>query len=86
MSRRLRHPLAFALTLCCAVAFAGQGDLQSLLQQATAAYQAKERPERVVASQRIVDRATADESARWRLLEPLLLRGRLDPTVLAVPV
>ena len=42
MSRRLRHPLAFALTLCCAVAFAGQGDLQSLLQQATAAYQAKD--------------------------------------------
>ena len=48
--------------------------------------QAKERPERVVASQRIVDRAADDEGVRWRLLEPLLLRGRLDPTTLAVPV
>jgi adenylate cyclase len=48
--------------------------------------QAKERPERVVASQRIVDRAHADEGARWRLLEPLLLRGRAEATVLAVPV
>jgi len=48
--------------------------------------QAKERPERVVASQRIVDRAHADEGSRWRLLEPLLLRGRAEETVLAVPV
>jgi adenylate cyclase len=47
--------------------------------------QAKERPERVLASQRIVDRAGADEGARWRLLEPLLLRGRAEATVLAVP-
>ncbi|MGY2875811.1 adenylate cyclase [Marmoricola sp. URHA0025 HA25] len=47
--------------------------------------QAKERPERVVASQRIVDRADSEEGARWRLLEPLLLRGRADVTVLAVP-
>jgi adenylate cyclase len=47
--------------------------------------QAKERPERVVASQRIVDRADAGERNRWTLLEPLLLRGRLEPTVLAVP-
>ena len=57
-----------------------------MIEAARLTEQAKERPERVVASQRIVDRATADESARWRLLEPLLLRGRLDPTVLAVPV
>ncbi|RNL62945.1 adenylate/guanylate cyclase domain-containing protein [Nocardioides marmoriginsengisoli] len=48
--------------------------------------QAKDRPERVVASERIVDRAGAGEQARWRLLEPMLLRGRLDPTTLAVPV
>jgi adenylate cyclase len=48
--------------------------------------QAKERPERVVASQRIVDRADADEGSRWRLLEPLLLRGRAEETTLAGPV
>jgi adenylate cyclase len=48
--------------------------------------QAKERPERVVASQRIVDRAASDEGSRWRLLEPLLLRGRAEETTLAVPV
>jgi adenylate cyclase len=48
--------------------------------------QAKERPERVVASQRIVDRAGGDEGSRWRLLEPLLLRGRAETTTLAVPV
>lgn len=47
--------------------------------------EAKEHPERVVASQRILDRADSGESARWRLLEPLLLRGRLEPTMLAVP-
>ncbi len=48
--------------------------------------QAKDRPERVVASERILDRAEAGERARWRLLEPMLLRGRLAPTTLAVPV
>jgi len=47
--------------------------------------QAKERPERVVASQRIVESAATDERSHWRLLDPLLLRGRLEPTVLAVP-
>jgi adenylate cyclase len=47
--------------------------------------QAKDRPERVVASQRIVDRADAGERDRWTFLEPLVLRGRLEPTVLAVP-
>ena len=47
--------------------------------------QAKERPERVVASQRIIDSAAGEERSRWRLLEPLVLRGRLEPTVLAVP-
>ncbi|RNL80129.1 adenylate/guanylate cyclase domain-containing protein [Nocardioides marmorisolisilvae] len=48
--------------------------------------QAKERPERVVASQRIVDKAADGEKARWKLLEPILLRGRLETTTLAVPV
>jgi adenylate cyclase len=48
--------------------------------------QAKERPERIVASQRIVDRANGDERHRWTFLEPLTLRGRLEPTVLAVPI
>ena len=47
--------------------------------------QAKEHPGRVVASQRIVDRAETGERDRWQLLEPLLLRGRLEPTTLAVP-
>ncbi len=47
--------------------------------------QAKKRPERVVASQRIVDKAAWSESSLWLLLEPLLLRGRLEPTILAVP-
>lgn len=48
--------------------------------------QAKDRPERVVASERIIDRAGYGEQRRWRLLEPILLRGRLEETVLAVPV
>lgn len=48
--------------------------------------QAKDRPERVVASSRIVDRAAPGERARWRLLEPILLRGRLETTTLAVPL
>ncbi len=47
--------------------------------------QAKDRPERVVASGTIVERASDHEQANWRLLEPLLLRGRLAPTTLAVP-
>lgn len=48
--------------------------------------QAKERPERVVASERIVDRAGYGEQRQWRLLEPILLRGRLEETTLAVPL
>jgi adenylate cyclase len=47
--------------------------------------QAKERPERVVASGSIVERAAGHEQANWRFLEPLMLRGRLTPTTLAVP-
>jgi adenylate cyclase len=48
--------------------------------------QAKDRPERVVASERIVDRAGYGEQRRWKLLEPMLLRGRLEATTLAVPI
>ncbi|MET3960850.1 adenylate cyclase [Marmoricola sp. OAE513] len=48
--------------------------------------QAKDRPERVVASERIIDRAGYGEQRRWRLLEPILLRGRLEETTLAVPL
>ncbi|MFL6062671.1 MAG: adenylate/guanylate cyclase domain-containing protein [Marmoricola sp.] len=47
--------------------------------------QAKDRPERVVASERIVARAADGEQARWKLLDPILLRGRLETTTLAVP-
>lgn len=48
--------------------------------------QAKDRPERVVASERIVRSAADEERGRWQLLDPLVLRGRLEPTVLAVPM
>lgn len=48
--------------------------------------QAKDRPERVVASERIVERAESGERSRWRFLEPILLRGRVEETTLAVPV
>ncbi|TXL60680.1 adenylate/guanylate cyclase domain-containing protein [Aeromicrobium terrae] len=47
--------------------------------------QAKNHDGRVVASQRIVDNAHPRERERWTLLEPLLLRGRAEPTMLAVP-
>jgi adenylate cyclase len=47
--------------------------------------QAKNHDGRVVASQRVVDNAHAGERERWTLLEPLLLRGRSEPTMLAVP-
>lgn len=48
--------------------------------------QAKDHPGRVLASQRIVERAAHEEGVRWRLLEPLLLRGRHEATTLAAPV
>lgn len=47
--------------------------------------QAKGRPERVVASAWIVGRASVGERSRWQLLDPVLLRGRLETTTLAVP-
>ncbi|HEV3002410.1 MAG TPA: adenylate/guanylate cyclase domain-containing protein [Solirubrobacteraceae bacterium] len=46
---------------------------------------AKRRPERVVASASILDRARAAESARWTPDGEVLLRGRPAPTKLAIP-
>jgi len=46
---------------------------------------AKERPERIVASQTIVARAGRGEDVRWELREAVLLRGRARPTRLAIP-
>lgn len=45
----------------------------------------KQRPERLVASQRIVARADDAERKHWALLAPVVLRGRSTATVLAVP-
>jgi adenylate cyclase len=47
---------------------------------------AKRRPERLLASSTVVDRAGADEAACWEVQEEVVLRGRDDPTGLAVPV
>jgi adenylate cyclase len=46
---------------------------------------AKERPERLLASQAVLERATEDERRRWRLDGSVRLRGRPDETRLAVP-
>ncbi|HEX2160962.1 MAG TPA: adenylate/guanylate cyclase domain-containing protein [Thermoleophilaceae bacterium] len=46
---------------------------------------AKARPARVLASSVTIDRA-GDESARWQLGEPIELRGRGVPTVVASPL
>jgi adenylate cyclase len=46
---------------------------------------AKRRPELVLASCAILERAGREESARWRLGEETVLRGRVEPTRLAVP-
>jgi adenylate cyclase len=40
---------------------------------------------RLLASAAIVERASGDESARWRLGESTVLRGRTAPTRLALP-
>jgi adenylate cyclase len=45
---------------------------------------AKTRPERVLASEAVLDRAGAGEG-RWRLDDRVTLRGRREPTRLAVP-
>jgi adenylate cyclase len=46
---------------------------------------AKQRPERVLASQAVLGRATEKESARWRVEGDVVLRGRSEPTGLAAP-
>jgi adenylate cyclase len=47
---------------------------------------AKERRPRVLASGRAVERASADEAARWEVREEVTLRGRAEPTQVAAPV
>ena len=46
---------------------------------------AKRRSELVLASCSILDRASGDERGRWSLGESTILRGRVEPTRLAVP-
>jgi adenylate cyclase len=48
--------------------------------------EAKKVDGRVVASMRAVDAASDEEMARWTPLHEVHLRGRLEPTMLAVPV
>jgi adenylate cyclase len=47
---------------------------------------AKRRPERLLASDAVLERAAGDEAARWRLADAVTLRGRSEPTRMAVPV
>ena len=47
---------------------------------------AKQRPERLLASAAVVERARAEEAACWEVREEVVLRGREDPTGLAMPV
>jgi adenylate cyclase len=44
---------------------------------------AKERPERLLASEAALERASSAEAARWSLGEAVTLRGRDEPTRLA---
>jgi class 3 adenylate cyclase len=46
---------------------------------------AKRRPERVLASAAVVERADTEEAANWELDESVVLRGRETPTRLATP-
>lgn len=46
---------------------------------------AKERPERVLASEAALRRATEAESAAWRITEAAVLRGRAVATGVAHP-
>jgi adenylate cyclase len=46
---------------------------------------AKERRPRVLASWRAVQRASADEAARWEVQDEVTLRGRSEPTRIAAP-
>jgi adenylate cyclase len=47
---------------------------------------AKSRQSRVLASESILARAGEREANRWRLGEPVVLRGRPGPTGVAAPV
>jgi adenylate cyclase len=47
---------------------------------------AKQRPERVLAADAVLERAHDDEARRWRLADTVTLRGRPTPTRIAVPV
>ena len=46
---------------------------------------AKRRDERLLASEAVLERAGDEEAARWQLAESVTLRGRGEPTRLAVP-
>ena len=46
---------------------------------------AKRRPERLLASDAVLRRAAAEEAARWELRDSIVLRGREEPTQVAVP-
>jgi adenylate cyclase len=46
---------------------------------------AKQRPERLLASAAVVQRAGAEEAACWEIREEAILRGRETPTALATP-
>ena len=46
---------------------------------------AKRRPERLLASARVVEGAGDEEAACWELRERVVLRGRTEPTRLAAP-
>jgi adenylate cyclase len=46
---------------------------------------AKTTPSRLLASEEIVSRAGAREAARWQLGESVTLRGRAQPTRVAIP-
>jgi adenylate cyclase len=46
---------------------------------------AKQWPERLLASQAVLRRAAADEADRWELRDSIVLRGRDEPTLVAVP-
>ena len=45
---------------------------------------AKRRDERLLASEAVLERAGGDEAARWRLVDSVVLRGRSEPTRMAV--
>ncbi|HEV2875484.1 MAG TPA: adenylate/guanylate cyclase domain-containing protein [Thermoleophilaceae bacterium] len=47
---------------------------------------AKRRPERLLASAAVVERAGREEAACWEIREEVVLRGRDDPTGVATPV